>query len=93
MQPGRARARAHDQALPMRATSTGARLTARLLSRSPPACRRPEALVERILEALGARYDVAIDTLTTAQESMAFPLPRTLRELAERGCGKNGPFR
>ena len=54
----------------------------------------PEALVERILEALGARYAIAIETLTTTKESMAFPLPRTLPEAAaERGCGKNGPFR
>jgi 4-hydroxy-3-methylbut-2-en-1-yl diphosphate reductase len=46
----------------------------------------PEALVERILEALGDRYDIAIETLTTASESMVFPLPRTLREAAaERG--------
>ncbi len=46
----------------------------------------PEALVERILEALDARYDIAIETLTTASESMVFPLPRTLREAAaERG--------
>jgi 4-hydroxy-3-methylbut-2-en-1-yl diphosphate reductase len=42
----------------------------------------PEALVERILEALGARYDIAIETLTTASESMVSPLPRTLREAA-----------
>ena len=42
----------------------------------------PEALVERILEALRARYEVAIETLTTTNESMAFPLPRTLREPA-----------
>jgi 4-hydroxy-3-methylbut-2-enyl diphosphate reductase len=39
----------------------------------------PEALVERIIEALHARYDVALETLTTASESMAFPLPRDLR--------------
>ena len=42
----------------------------------------PEALVERILEALHARYDVALETLTTASETMAFPLPRELREPA-----------
>lgn len=42
----------------------------------------PETLVERILEALKARYDVRLETLTTARESMAFPLPRTLREPA-----------
>ncbi len=41
----------------------------------------PEALVERILEALHARYDVALETLTTANEAMAFPLPRALREV------------
>ena len=40
----------------------------------------PEALVERILEALHARYEVALETLTTTDESMTFPLPRDLRE-------------
>jgi 4-hydroxy-3-methylbut-2-enyl diphosphate reductase len=42
----------------------------------------PEALVERVLGALYARYDVALETLTTASETMAFPLPRELREPA-----------
>jgi 4-hydroxy-3-methylbut-2-en-1-yl diphosphate reductase len=40
----------------------------------------PEALVKRIIAALDARYDVVLETLTTASESMAFPLPRALRE-------------
>ena len=40
----------------------------------------PEALVERIVEALGERFAVALETLRTASESMAFPLPRALRE-------------
>ena len=40
----------------------------------------PEALVERIVEALGERYAIALETLTTANESVAFPLPRGLRE-------------
>jgi 4-hydroxy-3-methylbut-2-enyl diphosphate reductase len=40
----------------------------------------PEALVERIVEALGERFAVALETLRTASESMAFPLPRVLRE-------------
>ena len=40
----------------------------------------PEALVEEIVDALGERYSVALETLTTAQESVAFPLPRGLRE-------------
>ncbi len=39
----------------------------------------PEALVKRILAALDARYDVVLETLTTASELMAFPLPRVLR--------------
>ncbi len=44
----------------------------------------PEALVERILEALHARYEVTVETLATTDESMAFPLPRDLREALER---------
>jgi 4-hydroxy-3-methylbut-2-enyl diphosphate reductase len=39
----------------------------------------PEALVDRVVEALRERYAVAIETLITASESMAFPLPRVLR--------------
>ncbi len=42
----------------------------------------PEALVERILEALRARYNVTLETMTTASESMTFSLPRDLREPA-----------
>ena len=42
----------------------------------------PEALVERVLEALHARYDVRLETLATASESMEFPLPRALRQPA-----------
>jgi 4-hydroxy-3-methylbut-2-en-1-yl diphosphate reductase len=40
----------------------------------------PEALVGRILEALEARFELALETVTTATESMTFPLPRVLRE-------------
>jgi 4-hydroxy-3-methylbut-2-enyl diphosphate reductase len=40
----------------------------------------PEVLVERIIEALGERFAIAIETLRTASESEAFPLPRALRE-------------
>ncbi len=42
----------------------------------------PEALVDRVIDALRARYAVALETLTTATESMAFPLPRGLRPAA-----------
>ena len=40
----------------------------------------PEALVKRILASLDARYEVVLEMLTTASESMAFPLPRGLRD-------------
>jgi len=40
----------------------------------------PEALVERVVEALGERFAIALETLTTASETVAFPLPRTLRQ-------------
>jgi 4-hydroxy-3-methylbut-2-enyl diphosphate reductase len=40
----------------------------------------PEALVKRVLAALDARYEIVLETLTTTSESMAFPLPRLLRE-------------
>jgi 4-hydroxy-3-methylbut-2-enyl diphosphate reductase len=42
----------------------------------------PEALVDRVVDALRERYAVALETLTTATESMAFPLPRGLRPAA-----------
>ena len=42
----------------------------------------PEALVEEIIDALGERYDISVETLTTAEESVAFPLPRALRATA-----------
>ncbi len=40
----------------------------------------PEIQVEEILDAFAERFDIAIETLTTAEESMFFPLPRALRE-------------
>lgn len=39
----------------------------------------PEALVERVVEALGERFAIVLETLKTASESAAFPLPRALR--------------
>ncbi len=42
----------------------------------------PEILVERILDGFAERFDLSIETLTTAAESMFFPLPRSLREAA-----------
>jgi 4-hydroxy-3-methylbut-2-enyl diphosphate reductase len=40
----------------------------------------PEVLVQEIVDAFAARYDLTIETVTTADESMFFPLPRQLRE-------------
>jgi 4-hydroxy-3-methylbut-2-enyl diphosphate reductase len=42
----------------------------------------PEILVERILDGFAERFDIAVETLTTTEESMFFPLPRELRETA-----------
>ncbi len=39
----------------------------------------PEILVEQILDGLAERYALEVETLTTREENMFFPLPRTLR--------------
>ncbi len=39
----------------------------------------PEVLVDEIVDAFRARYDVTIETVTTATENVYFPLPRELR--------------
>jgi 4-hydroxy-3-methylbut-2-en-1-yl diphosphate reductase len=41
----------------------------------------PEVLVEQVLDAFSARYDIEVETLSTADESVFFPLPRALREV------------
>jgi 4-hydroxy-3-methylbut-2-enyl diphosphate reductase len=43
----------------------------------------PEILVEEILAAFAERFAVTVETLTTADESVIFPLPRALREAQE----------
>jgi 4-hydroxy-3-methylbut-2-en-1-yl diphosphate reductase len=40
----------------------------------------PEVLVEEIIDAFAARFDVHVETVSTADESVFFPLPRQLRE-------------
>ncbi len=40
----------------------------------------PEILVEEILSAVGEKFDLIVDTVTTATEDVSFPLPRNLRE-------------
>ena len=39
----------------------------------------PEVLVEEIIDAFAARYDVRVETVSTADENVFFPLPRELR--------------
>jgi 4-hydroxy-3-methylbut-2-enyl diphosphate reductase len=39
----------------------------------------PEVLVEEIIDAFAARFEVEVETITTADESVFFPLPRALR--------------
>jgi 4-hydroxy-3-methylbut-2-en-1-yl diphosphate reductase len=39
----------------------------------------PEVLVEEIIDAFAERYSVEVETVSTADESVFFPLPRTLR--------------
>ncbi|MEO1198934.1 MAG: 4-hydroxy-3-methylbut-2-enyl diphosphate reductase [Pseudomonadota bacterium] len=43
----------------------------------------PEALVEEVIAAFAARYEITIDTVRTADEDVIFNLPRVLREAAE----------
>ncbi len=40
----------------------------------------PEVLVEEIIDAFAERYEVTVETVSTADESVFFPLPRELRE-------------
>lgn len=42
----------------------------------------PEVLVEEIIDAFAERYDVTVETVSTADESVFFPLPRELRGAA-----------
>jgi 4-hydroxy-3-methylbut-2-en-1-yl diphosphate reductase len=39
----------------------------------------PEVLVEEIIDAFAARYEIDVETVSTAQESVFFPLPRDLQ--------------
>ena len=41
----------------------------------------PEVLVDEIIDAFKARYAATVETVTTAEESVAFKLPRELREM------------
>ena len=41
----------------------------------------PESLVEEVIDAFAARYDVKVETRTTAEENIAFNIPKVLRNL------------
>jgi 4-hydroxy-3-methylbut-2-enyl diphosphate reductase len=42
----------------------------------------PEILVEEIIDAFAERYAITVETVSTADESVFFPLPKDLREAA-----------
>jgi len=41
----------------------------------------PEVLVDEIIDAFRARFAAQVETVTTAEESVAFKLPRALRDM------------
>ena len=40
----------------------------------------PEVLVEEIIDAFAARYEISVESISAAEEGVFFPLPRPLRE-------------
>jgi 4-hydroxy-3-methylbut-2-enyl diphosphate reductase len=42
----------------------------------------PEVLVEEIMDAFAERFDITVETVSAADESVSFPLPRELRAIA-----------
>ena len=42
----------------------------------------PEILVEEILDAFARRFELKVETVSAADESVFFPLPRELRQAA-----------
>jgi 4-hydroxy-3-methylbut-2-en-1-yl diphosphate reductase len=42
----------------------------------------PEVIVDEVLDAFGARYDLSVELVRTAEESIVFSLPRSLRNAA-----------
>ncbi len=43
----------------------------------------PEVLIDEVIDAFSARFDVSVEVVTTTTESIAFNLPRALRDAAE----------
>ncbi|MEL7047643.1 MAG: 4-hydroxy-3-methylbut-2-enyl diphosphate reductase [Pseudomonadota bacterium] len=44
----------------------------------------PEVLVEEVMDALAARYDISVETINTADETVAFNIPRELRDMERK---------
>jgi 4-hydroxy-3-methylbut-2-enyl diphosphate reductase len=42
----------------------------------------PEVLVEEVIDAFAVRYDITVESVRTADETIEFNLPRTLRQPA-----------
>ena len=42
----------------------------------------PEVLVEEIMDAFAERFDIRVETVSTADENVSFPLPKELRAIA-----------
>ncbi len=42
----------------------------------------PEVLVEEIMDAFAERFEITVETVSAAAESVSFPLPRELRAIA-----------
>ena len=61
-------------------TSTGARSTACARSGVTAGASAPEVLVEEVIAAFRARYDVTERLVETARENVEFKVPRILRE-------------
>ena len=48
----------------------------------PPGASAPEVLINEVIDAFKARYDVTTDLVETAQENVEFKVPRVLRQPA-----------
>jgi len=44
----------------------------------------PEILVDEVIDTLKKRFDTTVDTITTAEENIAFNIPRELRKIVQK---------
>ncbi|MEO1206961.1 MAG: 4-hydroxy-3-methylbut-2-enyl diphosphate reductase [Pseudomonadota bacterium] len=50
----------------------------------------PEVLVEEVIDALRERFDVTVETINTANETVAFNIPRELRDMERKSVALTG---